>query len=264
MENLRLKEEIQRLKSLFDEGEREMMNQQFAVLQNKLLEALDWKLMHKADPSVVQEVNLDMVPGVHIGSNQLISGQAPDSVYFSLNEENKQLRMQAIENKAEIDTLRNKIDFYLEVKEKLERHVEELLKKLEEERSSRAVREQMLQTELCNISKDMPLVNFNDQTELKTMVDAIAAATQREAEALERVYKLTQENDELHLKLKGYVEDNKQLVQLYQQKAAEDISEGSNKAAIALEGGAVDDGATDLEQLAEEKEAEMKVIENLE
>ncbi|GLT48426.1 hypothetical protein SLA2020_220530 [Shorea laevis] len=96
------------------------------------------------------------------------------------------------------------------------------------------------------------------------MVDAIAAATQREAEALERVYKLTQENDELHLKLKGYVEDNKQLVQLYQQKAAEDISEGSNKAAIALEGGAVDDGATDLEQLAEEKEAEMKVIENLE
>ncbi|GLT44363.1 hypothetical protein SLA2020_182660 [Shorea laevis] len=111
----------------------------------------------------------------------------------------------------------------------------------------------------------MPLVNFNDQTELKTIVDAIAAASQREAEALERVYKLTQENDELHLKLKGYVEDNKQLVELYQQKATEDISGGSNKAEIALQGGVVDDSATDLEQLAVEKEAEMKkVIENLE
>ncbi|GLU19100.1 hypothetical protein SLE2022_353660 [Rubroshorea leprosula] len=261
MENLRLKEEIRRLKSSIDEGEHEMMNQQIAVLQNKLLEALDWKLMHEADPLVAQKTNLDVVPGVDSNSDQLLSGQAPDATWCSsLSEENELLRMQAIENQAEIGTLQKKIDFYLEEKETLERHVEDLLEKLGEERSSRAMREQIQQTELHNLSKDMPIVNFNDQTELKTMVDAIAAASQREAEALERVYKLTQENDELRFKLKGYVEDNKQLVELYEQKAAENDTGGSNKAEISLE-----DDATDLGQLGEEKEAEMKkVIENLE
>ncbi|KAL9416657.1 hypothetical protein AB3S75_039783 [Citrus x aurantiifolia] len=41
MENLQLKEEIRRLKSFYEGGEREMMNQQIVGLQNKLLEALD-------------------------------------------------------------------------------------------------------------------------------------------------------------------------------------------------------------------------------
>jgi kinesin family protein 15 len=50
MENLQLKEDIRRLQTFVDEGEREMMHEQIIVLQDKLLEALDWKLMHEKDP----------------------------------------------------------------------------------------------------------------------------------------------------------------------------------------------------------------------
>uniref|UniRef100_A0A2N9J8X0 Uncharacterized protein n=1 Tax=Fagus sylvatica TaxID=28930 RepID=A0A2N9J8X0_FAGSY len=77
MENLQLKEEIRRLKSFYEEGEREMMKEQITVLQNKLLEALDWKLMHESDPSIVQKANSDVVmEEVQDDDNLQISNQA--------------------------------------------------------------------------------------------------------------------------------------------------------------------------------------------
>ncbi|KAK9280493.1 hypothetical protein L1049_014185 [Liquidambar formosana] len=136
MENLRLKEEIRRLKSFCEEGERERMNEQIMLLQNKLLEALDWKLMHESDSSTVQNGNLDAMKDVLGNGNLLISGQEPGSPWrSSISEENEFLRMQAIQNQAEMDTLRKKLNFSLEEKEKLERNVNDLITMLEEERS---------------------------------------------------------------------------------------------------------------------------------
>ncbi|KAI9125586.1 hypothetical protein K1719_003004 [Acacia pycnantha] len=47
------------LKSFYEEGEREVKNEQIMVLENKLLEAPDWKLMHEADMTV--KTNSDSV-----------------------------------------------------------------------------------------------------------------------------------------------------------------------------------------------------------
>ncbi|KAE8734813.1 putative ubiquitin ligase protein cop1 [Hibiscus syriacus] len=236
LENLRLKEEIRRhvhlilkilhftlstLKSLCDEGQLEMMNEQIKALHNKLLEALDWKLMHESDSLTIEKTNSKVVSGVSDDLNEL--RQEQNSAWCSNHkEENEFLRMQAIHNKAEMDALQKELEFCLEEKEELERYVSDLLNKLEEERSSRSAKEAIQQTELLSLSADVPTINNpNDQVELKTMVDAIAAASQREAEAHEKAFKLSQENDELRSKLKGYVEDNKQLLELFEQKAAE-------------------------------------------
>jgi len=52
--------------------------------------------------------------------------------------------------------------------------------------------------------------------ELKTLVDAIASASQREAEAHETAIGLAKENEELRMQLKVLIEDNKRLVELYE------------------------------------------------
>ncbi|XVF47035.1 hypothetical protein PTKIN_Ptkin03bG0076700 [Pterospermum kingtungense] len=243
-----------RLKCICEEGQQEMMNEQLKVLQNKLLEALDWKFMHEADSSVIEKTNSKRKDG----GNELSSIQEPDSAWYSsLKEENEFLRMQAIHNQAEMDALQKKLDFCLEEKEELERYVNDLFKKLEEERSARAVKE-VQQTELHSTIG-------TDQMELKTMVDAIAAASQREAEAHERALKLSHENDELRLKLKGYVEDNKQLLELYEQKAAERVYESLNEADSTHENDTTGHTDAALNEHSEEKEVELKtVVDNLE
>ncbi|KAJ6739420.1 KINESIN FAMILY MEMBER 1A [Salix koriyanagi] len=208
-ENLRLKEEIRRLKSFCEEGERVMMNEQIMVLQNKLLEALDWKLMHGSDSLAVQKTSLDMDTAVN--DDPPISSQEPRTpCQSSINEENEFLRIQVIQNQAEIDLLHKKLEFCFEEKERLERHVNDLMMKLEEERCFRAINEKTEQLELP-LSTDASVVDVNDGMELKAMVDAIAAASQQEAEAHEKAITLSTENNELRLKLETFIEANEEL-----------------------------------------------------
>lgn len=78
------------------------------------------------------------------------------------------------------------------------------------------------------------LVNIGatDQTELKTMVDAIAAASEREAEAHEMSFFLSKENDELKMKLKVLIEDNNKLIDLYEKAVAENRTKSSDSSEI--------------------------------
>ncbi|CAA7048550.1 unnamed protein product [Microthlaspi erraticum] len=198
-ENLRLKEEIRRLKSQSEDGERDIMNQQqIQVLQAKLLEALDWKLMHESDYSTVKEDgNI---------SNMFCSNQNQESKKLSaIQDENEFLRMQAIQNRAEMESLQKSISFSIDEKERLEKLVDSLAKQLEGLRSS-------------------GVVGDDDQMEVKTMVQAIACASQREAEAHETATKLSKENDELCQKIKVLIEDNNKLIELYEQVSAETSS----------------------------------------
>ncbi|GAY64167.1 hypothetical protein CUMW_231510 [Citrus unshiu] len=224
---LKEKEEcLKEIESFYEGGEREMMSQQIMVLQNKLLEALDWKLMHESDSSAVQE---------------------PGSPWrTSVNEENEFLRMQAIHNQAEMETLRKQLEFSLEEKEKLERHVSDLVKQLEEQTCPISAKEE---TQEFQLSTNVPTINFDDQVELKTMVDAIAVASQREAEAhqtaiglskmhdeltleLEVLNKEKSEfnklNDELQLKHKVLIEEKSNLIELYERKEMEMKREAEN------------------------------------
>ncbi|TVU44997.1 hypothetical protein EJB05_04463 [Eragrostis curvula] len=213
MENLQLKEDLRRLQSFVDEGEREMMHEQIIILQDKLLEALDWKLMHEKDP-----VNKGL---------SLFGESAGD-------EENEFLRLQvgdlvledfsyitpAIQNEREIESLRNKLTFSLEEKEKLERRVDELAAELEHTKKHDGVNKEIkalqLQEQGEGDSHDLP----DAQMELKTLVDAIASASQREAEAHETAIGLAKENEELRMQLKVLIEDNKRLVELYEHTIA--------------------------------------------
>ncbi|KAI4322505.1 hypothetical protein L6164_022193 [Bauhinia variegata] len=235
MENLRLKEEIRRLKSFYEEGEREMMNEQIRVLQNKLFEALDWKLMHESD-------------------------QEPKSPWqSSVNEENEFLRSQAIENQAEMDVILKKLEVCLEEKEKLERHVDDLTAQLEEEKS-KTMKEGKQQMDLPSLSSDMPVVNLKDQLELKAMVDAIATASQREAEAHETAIMLSKENDELRMKLKVLIEDNNKLIELYEEAASESNPKTINKAESTQEIGLKVDNTeneTELKRAVEKLEHQL-------
>ncbi|XP_010917897.1 kinesin-like protein KIN-12G [Elaeis guineensis] len=202
MENLQLKEELRRLQSFAEEGEREMMNEQITVLQEKLMEALDWKLMHEKDPDVAQDLSL--------------------SWESSTNEENEFLRLQAIQNQKETEALRKNLSFCLEAKEKLERHVEELVSQLEEERKSarhpnRDIQDAQIKDFTVSGANDLS----HDQVELKTMVDAIAAASQREAESHETAIMLAKDNEQLRMKLKVLIEDNNRLIELYEGAVAE-------------------------------------------
>ncbi|KAK6776722.1 hypothetical protein RDI58_027723 [Solanum bulbocastanum] len=259
MENLRLKEEIRRhvisslrskiLKSFYEEGERERMNEQIMMLQNKhvwdlcqirkllpmlclmvvlfdmqLLEALDWKLMHESDPAPVQKGSSEL--GMHIENdlNLLTSSQA-SPWRTSINEENEFLRVQAIQNQAELDALHRQLFFCVDEKDKLERQLNDLEKELKFERSSKAVlmeESKKGQIEPSLVANDqVPTIAVSDQTELTTIVDAIAAASQREAEAHETAISLSKENDELRMKLKILIEDNNKLIELYEQAVAE-------------------------------------------
>lgn len=110
------------------------------------------------------------------------------------------------------------------------------------------------------------------------MVDAIAAASQREAEAHEKAITLSKENDELHLKLEAFIELNDELqsklkalieeknslIEMYERAASESNHKNSDKAETAEQ--------TDPEihnnggsfELANVKEIEMeKVVKNL-
>ncbi|KAL0789892.1 hypothetical protein Bca101_006138 [Brassica carinata] len=196
-ENLRLKEEIRRLKSQCEEGERDILNQQIQVLQAKLLEALDWKLMHESDYSTVKDVTI---------SNMFCSNQNQESKKLSsIQDENEFLRMQAIQNRAEMESLQKSLSFSIDEKERLEKLVENLAKQLEGIRSSGRVGD-------------------GDQIEVETMVQAIACASQREAVAHETAVKLSKENEELCQKIKVLIEDNNKLIELYEQVAAENSS----------------------------------------
>ncbi|KAG2545864.1 hypothetical protein PVAP13_9KG464522 [Panicum virgatum] len=189
MENLQLKEELRRLQSFVDESEREMMHEQIIILQDKLLEALDWKLMHEKDP-----VNKGL---------SLFGESAGD-------EENEFLRLQAIQNEREIESLRKKLTFCVEAKENLERRVDELTMELELTKKHDGKNNECKAVELQEQGEE----GLHD--ELKTLVDAIASASQREAEAHETAIGLAKENEELRMQLKVLIEDNKRLVELYE------------------------------------------------
>ncbi|ONM09321.1 Kinesin-like protein KIN-12E [Zea mays] len=195
MENLQLKEELRRLQSFVDEGEREMMHEQIIVLQDKLLEALDWKLMNEKEP---------------INKGLSLFGESAG------DEENEFLRLQAIQNEREIESLRKKMTFCLEAKDNLERHVNELTTELELTKKHNNTYKEFKAAQLQE-QGEADLHNLSDaQMELKTLVDAIASASQREAEAHETAIGLAKENEELRLQLKVLIEDNKRLVELYE------------------------------------------------
>ena len=145
------------------------------------------------------------------------------------------------------------------------RNVNDLVTKLDEERTYRTTKEGIQQVELPSLPTDVPIINLNDQMELKTMVDAIAAASQREAKAHETAIMLSKENDELRMKLKVLIEDNNKLIELYERAAAEGNYKTTNKIDRAEEGGTEAQNTDGFTELAKEKEFEMKnVIENLE
>lgn len=114
--------------------------------------------------------------------------------------------------------------------EKSCRHVNDLLTQIEAEKSSRAAETeeaQMMQMGPPTLADNqMPNIAPTDQIELKTMVDAIAAASHREAEAHETAIFLTKENDELKLKLRVLIEDNNKLIELYEGAVAENHNDG--------------------------------------
>ncbi|KAI7984692.1 Kinesin-like protein KIN-12E [Camellia lanceoleosa] len=258
MENLKLKEEIRRLKSFCEEGEQERMNEQITILQNKLLEALDWKLMHDSDASIVQKGNSDSAIDIQSDGDLLVSTKEPGSPWHtSINEENEFLRMQAIQNQSEMDTLRKKLNFCLEEKDKFERHVTDFVTELEAERSSKVQKEEAQKLQIPNIA-------LNDQMDLKAMVDAIAAASQREAEAHETAIILSKENDELQKKLKVLIEDNNKLIELYDRANSENADKSMVKVHDPQEYN-TEDHSNHFGEFGEGKELEVKrEVENLE
>ncbi|KAL8483435.1 hypothetical protein ACS0TY_026218 [Phlomoides rotata] len=228
MENLRLKEEIRRLKSFCEEGERERLDEQIKMLHYQLLEALDWKLMHESDCANIQRESNDLAMGTSNDSNFLSSNQASGSPWrTSINEENEFFRMQAIQNQSELDSLHKKLDFLNDEKEKFERHVNDLTKELE---AVKMLKETIAKETQTGQTK-LPLMSIgvSDQTELKTMVDAIAVASQREAEAHEMAVFLSNENDELRMKIKVLIEDNNKLIDLYERAVASNCKTDSSE-----------------------------------
>ncbi|KDP42953.1 hypothetical protein JCGZ_23895 [Jatropha curcas] len=262
---------IKRLKSFYEEGEREMMSEQMMVLQNKLLEALDWKLMHESDPLEVQKANSNAKTEIY--SDPVISNQEPQTPRRSaITEENEFLRMQAIHNQSEMDALRKQLGFCLEEKENLGRHVNDLLAELEEVRS--IVKEGKQQIELSPLSADASVINVHGQMELKTMVDAIAAASQREAEAHEKAITLSKENEELQIKLeacletnnelqtklKALIEEKNSLIEMYERAASESSNKTIKKAVCAEQNDMEIHFHGDSVESAKAKEIEMETI----
>ncbi|KAK9734649.1 hypothetical protein RND81_04G154700 [Saponaria officinalis] len=257
MENLHLKEEIRRLKSFCEEGERERMNEQIMALQNKLLEALDWKLMHKTDSSDVQKGISGLLTASDSDSDQLnLDKESASPSLSSIKAENEFLRVQAIQHQAEINSLRKKYDSVLEEKEKLERHIKDLETELETLRSAEETKNEM-QTLPTEVSATLT----SDQLELKAMVDAIGAASQREAEAHEMAITLAKESDELRAKIKVLIEDNSKLIELYE-KAVEEKNAKDDRG-LVVEGGNYAAQTTEIDT-ATDMEVEGKHLEDLE
>ncbi|CAN6465102.1 unnamed protein product [Victoria cruziana] len=207
MENLKLKEELRRFQSFYEDGEREMLIEQVDILQEKLLEALDWKLMHERDMDRVEDMSS------HLD-------------YSSIHEENEVLQVQAIQYQREVEALRKNLKTCLDAKEKLERRVDDLAFQLEEEKKiTVSIKETMKQkTDDHSLSStcDRGTNSISDQMELKAMVDAIAVASQREAEAHETAILLEKENNELRKRLKSLIEDNARLIELHEDKGLAD------------------------------------------
>ena len=109
------------------------------------------------------------------------------------------------------------------------------------------------QVELPLASTDTSTINFSDQVELKTMVDAIAAASQREANAHETAIALSKENDDLRMKLRVLIEDNNKLIELYETATSEckyeNVETAQNDARVV--------------EISNEKEAHEKAVEGL-
>ncbi|XP_047973668.1 kinesin-like protein KIN-12E [Salvia hispanica] len=232
MENLRLKEEIRRLKLFCEEGERERLHEQITVLEKELREALDWKLMHESDCTNSQNEINDSVLGTPNANNFLTSNKESASPWrTSMSEENEFLRMQAIQNQSEIDGLHRKIDYLVGEKEKLERNVDELVKELKAEQLSKEAIVAEAQKQEPRVPS-LVNVGVSDQIELKTMVDAIGAASEREAEAHEMAIFLSKENDELKMKLKVLIDDNNKLIDLYEKAVAENRTKSSDGSEI--------------------------------
>lgn len=114
------------------------------------------------------------------------------------------------------------------------RQVDDLKAKVEQEKSSTSEATEGREPIGPPSMTDMP-ININSQLELKTMVDAIAAASQREAEVNETAIILSRENEELRVKLRALLEDNSKLIELYEQATAEsnrNITKGENSQEI--------------------------------
>lgn len=102
---------------------------------------------------------------------------------------------------------------------------------MEAEKSSKAAATQDPEEKIelpSLVNNQMPYIAATDQMELKTMVDAIAAASQREAKAHETAIFLSKENDELKMKLKVLIEDNNKLIELYEQAVTENNTDCRN------------------------------------
>lgn len=112
------------------------------------------------------------------------------------------------------------------------------------------------QVELPLASNDMPTINFSHQMELKTMVDVIGAASQREASAHETAIALSKENDELRMKLRVLIEDNNKLIELYETATMECKFGNENKVETAQ-------NETKVVETSNEKEAHEKAVERL-
>ncbi|KAK6141903.1 hypothetical protein DH2020_024352 [Rehmannia glutinosa] len=235
----------------------------------ELLETLDWKLMHESDPAnvqvlifarnwffvdeilklnsifslITQKGSPNIVMDIQSDDNFLSNQESASPWRTTINEENEFLRIQAIQNQSELDSLRKKLDYCIEEKEKLERHVSDMAKELEAERLSKEVIAEQLQN------------RQSDQTEIKTMVDAIAAASHREAKAHETAILLSKENDELRMKLKVLVEDNNKLIDLYETAIAENSRKSCEHSLNPPENSNEDHNFTEV---AEEKKLEMK------
>jgi len=96
------------------------------------------------------------------------------------------------------------------------RHVNELTTELELTKKNDNTDKEFKAAQLQE-QGEADLHNLSDaQMELKTLVDAIASASQREAEAHETAIGLAKENEELRMQLKVLFEDHKRLVELYE------------------------------------------------
>ncbi|KAH9330267.1 hypothetical protein KI387_002375 [Taxus chinensis] len=206
MENIRLMEQLRRLQEFHEGGEQERMIEQIAVLRDQLLEALDWKLMHEQDPNIANQ-------------------KEPSEAEFSTSsEESEILQKQVDQHRREAEALRNNLSFCLEAKEKLERRVDDLMIQIEKFKVSNSLKA----VEMATSTEDTYLQDLESgveglsaQRELKDLVEAISAASQREAEAQGTAIFLAREVEDLRKKLRESVDDNKRLIDMYEKAMQE-------------------------------------------
>ncbi|CAK9139417.1 unnamed protein product [Ilex paraguariensis] len=121
------------------------------------------------------------------------------SLCIPIDEDNEFLRVQ---NQSELDALPKELKLCIDEKDKLE--------ELEAERASKKAIEEETQTDY------IPNIAFNDLIGVKTMVDAIAVASEREAKLYRTVIVLSKQTDEQRMKLEVLIEDYSRLDELYE------------------------------------------------